>query len=475
MTAAFKAGAVWPAPFDPAVCVYYNRYAGNKEEHAPRVPAEVKSMKTVLKMLSLMLALSLALGVLQIGAYAALNDGKKLTAVVKLEVGRMSGSTFTPLKGGENIAKGQVITVRIVPETDFLCGAICFVVLFSRNAFDVVGTGKGIFVPNKSNTFYAKAVASYDGTELPPAAIKEYKAVYGETGGQTMYNAYKAVKTQFLANSNAPNGGYPEYLPGTWLYSFNLKAVRNITADAGAKILMDPRWVRTPEEGRTSLPAYFNKCISRDQRSTSGSSTTYHFILDFSGANIFLPKLAVPGNFKAASASYNSVKLSWNAVAGATGYVVYRSASASSGYARIKVTKELSLTDTGRTTGTKYYYKVRAYRTAGGTDYYGSPSAAVSAVPLPGVPGSFKAEAQAGLSVKLSWSAVPGATGYVLYRKSSLTNAYSRLKVLTGTSWTDKDGLVKGRTYSYKVRAYRTVSGKNYYGALSPAKSVTAR
>ncbi len=473
MTAAFKAGAVRPAPFDPAACIYYNRYAGNKKEHALRVPAEVKSMKTVLKMLSLMLALSLALGALQIGAYAALNDGKKLTAVVKLEVGRMSGSTFTPLKDGENIAKDQVITVRIVPETDFLCGTVRFAVLFGKNAFTIIGSQKSAFTPNPSNTYYAKAVGDYSGATYVP--LKVFQEVYGASAGQTMFNAYTAVCVTAQAQSNAANGGHPEYLPGTWLFRFNLKAVRNITADAGTKIVMDPRWVRTPEEGRTTLPAYFYKCESRDMLSSKGSSTTYNFILGFSGANIFLPKLAVPGNFKAASASYNSVKLSWNAVAGATGYVVYRSASASSGYARIKVTKELSLTDTGRTTGTKYYYKVRAYRTAGGTDYYGSPSAAVSAVPLPGVPGSFKAEAQAGLSVKLSWSAVPGATGYVLYRKSSLTNAYSRLKVLTGTSWTDKDGLVKGRTYSYKVRAYRTVSGKNYYGALSPAKSVTAR
>jgi len=284
-----------------------------------------------------------------------------------------------------------------------------------------------------------------------------------------MYNAYKAVKTQFAANSNAPNGGFPEYMPGTWLFSFNLKASRDITAGAGTKILMDPRWVRTPE--RTSVDGYFQKCESRTELSTSGSTTTYMFKFDFSGADHWLPRLAVPKNFKAASASYNSVKLTWSSVSGATGYVVYRSTSASSGYARIKVTKDLSLTDTGRQTGTKYYYKVRAYKLVGSKAYYGTPSAAVSATPIPAVPGSFKAVAQAGLSVKLSWVSVSGASGYVLYRRSSLTNSYSRLKVLTGTSWTDKDGLVKGRTYYYKVRAYRTVSAKNYYGAPTAAKS----
>ena len=252
-------------------------------------------MKIILKVLSLMLALTLVLGALQTGAYAALNDGSKLTAVVKLEIGRTSGGTFTPLKDGESIAKDQVITVRVIPQTDFLCGAVCFVVLFGRNAFNVVGSGAKIFTPNASNNYYAKAVGSYSGSEFPPAAITAYKAVYGESGGQAMYNAYKAVQVQFAANSNASNGGHPEYLPGTWLFSFSLKAARDITAGAGTKILMDTRWVRTP--ARTGVKAYFYKCESRDMLSSKGSSTTYNFILGFSGANIFLPKLAVPGNF----------------------------------------------------------------------------------------------------------------------------------------------------------------------------------
>ena len=162
-------------------------------------------MKTVLKMLSLILALSLALGALQIGAYAALNDGKKLTAVVKLEVGRMSGSTFTPLKDGENIAKDQVITVRIVPETDFLCGTVRFAVLFGKNAFTIIGSQKSAFTPNPSNTYYAKAVGDYSGATYVP--LKVFQEVYGASAGQTMFNAYTAVCVTAQAQSNAANGG----------------------------------------------------------------------------------------------------------------------------------------------------------------------------------------------------------------------------------------------------------------------------
>ncbi|MGN1194851.1 MAG: hypothetical protein ACI4SB_05165 [Acutalibacteraceae bacterium] len=35
-----------------------------------------------------------------------------------------------------------------------------------------------------------------------------------------------------------------------------------------------------------------------------------------------------------------------------------------------------------------------------------------------------------------------------------------------------KTGLTKGKTYSFKVRAYKTVDGKTVYGGYSAEKSV---
>ena len=36
-------------------------------------------------------------------------------------------------------------------------------------------------------------------------------------------------------------------------------------------------------------------------------------------------------------------------------------------------------------------------------------------------------------------------------------------------------GLSKGRIYCYKVRAYKVVKGKTYYGPYSPVRKVKAR
>lgn len=178
----------------------------------------------------------------------------------------------------------------------------------------------------------------------------------------------------------------------------------------------------------------------------------------------------VPANFQAASASYNSVKLTWSAAAGASGYVLYRAGSASGSYARLAAVQALNYTNTGLVTGVRYYYKVRAYKTVSGRNVYGSPSAAVSAVPLPSVPANFKAASASYNSVKLTWSAVAGASGYAVYRLNAATKAYERLAAAAATSYT-QTGLSTGTAYSYKVRAYRTVSGKNVYGNPSAAVS----
>ena len=74
-------------------------------------------------------------------------------------------------------------------------------------------------------------------------------------------------------------------------------------------------------------------------------------------------------------ASYNSIKLTWGKVSGASGYGIYRSTSEKGTYTRIGTVKggsNLTYTDTKCSCGVTYYYKVAAYRTSGVKNYYGS-------------------------------------------------------------------------------------------------------
>ncbi len=89
------------------------------------------------------------------------------------------------------------------------------------------------------------------------------------------------------------------------------------------------------------------------------------------------PVPAKPGSVSVAKYSRTKVKLSWNKVAGASGYRIYRSKSKTSGFSNIKtITSGSKLTHIKKTTrNVKYYYKIRAYKTVNGKKVWGTYSA----------------------------------------------------------------------------------------------------
>ncbi len=177
-----------------------------------------------------------------------------------------------------------------------------------------------------------------------------------------------------------------------------------------------------------------------------------------------------PTNVKAVSASVTSVNVSWSAVSGATGYQVWRSTQKDSGFVALGSVTATSRVSTGLTTGTTYYYKVRAYKETNGTKLYGDYSAVVSCVPKPAVPGNVKATVVSLTKVRVAWSAVTGATGYEVYRSTSPDGTFSKLGAVTTTS-RDCPGLTTGTTYYFKVRAYKEVNGTKVYSNYSAVVS----
>jgi hypothetical protein len=73
---------------------------------------------------------------------------------------------------------------------------------------------------------------------------------------------------------------------------------------------------------------------------------------------------AAPKGLAATAVSSSQINLTWGASAGATGYEIERSLSATSGWAEIGTSTTTSHSDTGLTAGTTYYYQVIA--TGGG-------------------------------------------------------------------------------------------------------------
>ncbi len=156
------------------------------------------------------------------------------------------------------------------------------------------------------------------------------------------------------------------------------------------------------------------------------------------------------------------VKITWSKTSGADKYRVYRKTSKSS-WKYIGDTTKTYYTDKTAKSGTKYYYAVKARNEAGNSDYSSSLSKYYLADTILSTPKSTKS------GITLKWKKVTGADGYMVYRKTG-SGSYSKIATVKGNSkvtYTDKTAK-KGKTYTYKVKAYKSKT----YSAYSNAKKI---
>lgn len=177
------------------------------------------------------------------------------------------------------------------------------------------------------------------------------------------------------------------------------------------------------------------------------------------------------------SSVYNAVNLTWGKVVGASGYKIYRSTSKDSGFSAVKTIKSastVSYTDSKVTFNKTYYYKVRAYKTSGDKTVFGEYTPVIKQKVMVGTP-TVKSTKSASTTtynaVTVNWAKVNGANGYKIYRSTSTNGNYKALKVVSNTTtYTDKTTTC-GKTYYYKVSAYRLSGKTKCYGNLSNAKA----
>ena len=91
--------------------------------------------------------------------------------------------------------------------------------------------------------------------------------------------------------------------------------------------------------------------------------------------------LTAPSGVKASKVTAKSAQLSWGKVAGAKGYLVYRSDAKNGSYVKVAQTKKTSYKNNKLAKKTAYYYKVAAYTESGNIQLLGdfsSPAAVVT-------------------------------------------------------------------------------------------------
>lgn len=173
----------------------------------------------------------------------------------------------------------------------------------------------------------------------------------------------------------------------------------------------------------------------------------------------------------------NYITIKWKKSSVATNYVVQRSAEKANGkfgnYKTIKTTKKKTtqLKNIGLKAGYIYKYRVKVKRTKSSVSNT-SKGKNVTAVVKPGTPKKLINKKSTTSSIQIAWSKVAKATKYQVYRKTAKTK-YKKLATTSSNTYTDKK-VVTGKNYRYKVRAYRTVNKKKYYGKAISLKTTPA-
>jgi len=173
-----------------------------------------------------------------------------------------------------------------------------------------------------------------------------------------------------------------------------------------------------------------------------------------------------------AAAGNAQVTLNWTASSGATGYYVKRSTTSGGPYTQISTQATASDTDTGLTNGTKYFYVVSAYNSAGQS----ANSAEVNATPVlaaPSVPTGLAATA-GNAQASLSWAATSGASSYHV-KRSATSGSETQISAPTSNSYTDT-GLTNGTKYFYVVSAVNSggESANSSEVSATPSAPLTA-
>lgn len=177
---------------------------------------------------------------------------------------------------------------------------------------------------------------------------------------------------------------------------------------------------------------------------------------------------AAPSALSATAASASQVNLAWTDNSGnETGFKIERSTDNLT-FAQIATVGAgvKTYAVTGLTATTAYYFRVRAYNSAGDSAYSNTASASTLAATL-SAPSGLSASALSKSSIGLKWTDTNTAeSGYKVERLIGKTWTQIGTVGANTTTYTDS-GLAAATSYSYRVRAYTSSANSSYSSTAS--------
>ena len=333
-----------------------------------------------------------------------------------------------------------------------------------------------------SNSAYAllfntgPGITAYTDGNLLDGAQYYYRIQSFNTGGFSPYSNEQSAITPL----NAPTG-----LTATTVSSsqVNLNWTDTSATETGFAIEQSPAdnlhytQIATVDPNVTSYTASgleegtqyyyrvraYNALVNSDYSSEKHTTTLFN-----------LP--TAPSNLIITSLTSTRVFLAWTDNSGnEQGFKIQRKQGVTGTYANIATlgANVTTYTDTDSTLldGTKYYYQVYAYNSAGSSPF----SNEVNGTTLLATPGSPQATAVSSSQIRLTWTDASSTESGFKIEQSPLNNAHFTQIAIVGanvTSYTNA-GLAEATTYYYRVRAYNTIA-TSIYSSEKHAKTLSA-
>ena len=187
---------------------------------------------------------------------------------------------------------------------------------------------------------------------------------------------------------------------------------------------------------------------------------------------------SAPVGLTATAISASQINLSWtDTAADELGFEIERSLSETTGFGLIGTVAAdtTSYSDTGLSSGTTYYYRVRAFNSIGDSDYSNVASATTLATPpVPNAPTNLVATAISKSQINLAWTDnASNEDGFYIERcqGSTCTNFVRIATVGANVTTFVNTGLSRGTTYRYRVAAFNA-GGESAYSNIATATTL---
>ncbi len=176
----------------------------------------------------------------------------------------------------------------------------------------------------------------------------------------------------------------------------------------------------------------------------------------------------------ASSKTANTITLSWNRDSSVDGYIVEQYKDGTwTVISDIKTNSTTSIVLSELSPFTQYKFRVRAYSNLAGSYIYGDYSSVLTVKTIPATVTGLKLGGRAADALRVNWTAVSSADGYILQRK--IDGIWTDIAIIeNGTTATYRvEGLVASTTYDFRICAYNVSGSTKVRGAYSNVISNT--